>query len=383
MGRLDEIGTWLRKERERAGFGSAAALAKAAGLSYNYISIVERGELRPKSPTVDRIADALKLPDAKRRDFHWIVKTAGEPASVRQALTGSAIPGLAVWRYLPEFLYAVSHPEPEPWQVIPDEMYGDTVRAVASLLAWVHLSQSGPTRSQGQRLTRRALTAAKHSANLTRGFEEFAAPQHLPRIQQDIAAEAALDLSASWRAELFGDPRVAKRLVNLLSRWAYVHAGHPSAITVRFRKPSLQDNLGFEAIWPELVINVHSALVGSRLWRQLDLGERVGLGATWPEITVSLPPSYADDLRMVLEYERPPALRDAGKRWLLYNASRGVRFLLRLYDEPLLAKATLPVERTELSAKLAVIDKMLRDGAQRRERRRRSPTKRKRAGRSR
>ncbi|MCK4343299.1 MAG: helix-turn-helix transcriptional regulator [Phycisphaerae bacterium] len=47
----------------------AAALSRLAGLSDNYISILERDDARPKSATVGRIADALQLTSHERAEL--------------------------------------------------------------------------------------------------------------------------------------------------------------------------------------------------------------------------------------------------------------------------------------------------------------------------
>jgi transcriptional regulator with XRE-family HTH domain len=108
--RFEAFGKWLKSQRLARGIRSAAVLSKRAGLSTNYVSILERGEFRAPAPdTVERLAKAMGMSPTEHMDFLRRATLAGEPESVQAALTAAPFPGVVLWKHLPHALARVPY----------------------------------------------------------------------------------------------------------------------------------------------------------------------------------------------------------------------------------------------------------------------------------
>jgi transcriptional regulator with XRE-family HTH domain len=263
MGRFDELGKWLQRERRSAGFKSAAGLAKQAGLSYNYISIVERGELRPKGDTVERIADALGLLAEKRSEFHRLAKTVGESSSVRDALSTLPVPGLATWSSLAPALLRAPRSTYPPIPILTDDAYARAVQSAAGLLAWVALDRHRVSTGD-----RKSLAAKVGSAIDTLKRERGS----------DVQASIALLLPALWRDLVFSESDRTTALVRLLECWFYADDWlFPGpAVSFGFMNQRMGRMYTTLAASPADVCEAHAALTAFRLWADLAIDGLIG-----------------------------------------------------------------------------------------------------------
>jgi DNA-binding XRE family transcriptional regulator len=93
------IGTLLKRYRRAAGL-TQEGLAERAGISADTISALERGgNLRPRSDTIDRLADALALAPAQRAQLRAAARglmVPGEPTMVplRTSAASASLPPL-------------------------------------------------------------------------------------------------------------------------------------------------------------------------------------------------------------------------------------------------------------------------------------------------
>lgn len=58
MGTKEDIGRKIKALREKKGL-TQAEVAKKAGIHFNYFARVERGEVNPRIPIIEKIAKAL------------------------------------------------------------------------------------------------------------------------------------------------------------------------------------------------------------------------------------------------------------------------------------------------------------------------------------
>lgn len=238
----DALTAWLRQKREERGI-SAIALSRAAGMGKVYVTQVETGKARPKSATVDKLADALGLSDAERQEFHRLARRAGEPSHVVEALTGPAIPGLAMWKHLPELLYARRDPRHDWLVYAADDVLTHAVPAIGSLLAWA---------------------ALKHGI--------------VKRLRAGLPGESSVSsrlfaTAGLWRSYVFRDRRSTARLARLVERWTYTPGAVAPArpdlrieghfISVQLAGALADDSV--EAADCAVVLALHDAMIVRRL----------------------------------------------------------------------------------------------------------------------
>jgi transcriptional regulator with XRE-family HTH domain len=361
LGRYRTFGALLQALRRGRGFLSAAALSKRAGLSTNYVSILERGEARPKSDTVRRLADALALEPADRARLFSEAKLAGEPTEVGQAIYERyeypAVPGLVLWKHLPAALFSVAHDDIVLFDLTAEDLVADLVRALGSLLGWLRLRAAAPGRAQLRRLRTVAHRAFDQSLHL---------PEVVPNLgpinPMRAACDAASVLPRAWRNELFSRRDTTARLVLPLRKWAYFPRGFrgPPRLGAWLRDERLNSAYSFSYVVPEFVINAHDALVANRLWSLLDLTSAFGVtgpSAQEYDLTTQLSPYNGDVFK--LQHVQPDIVAmgscapgAAEQRDALRDAAERVDLALRVYDLPDLAQRVLPVPRAEVEAAL-------------------------------
>jgi len=359
MARFAEFGDLLRRLREPR-FRSAAALSKAVGLSTNYVSILERGEARPRSETVERLIRGLKLTAVDADKLRRAARLAGEPEAVRWASAGPAIPNLAIWKHLPELLFRVEHGDVATWELAFDDMLGHVVPALSSALAWLTLCKRPPTRRQTDRLRQAARTAFDAS------YESFRA--QLPSDDPGLAVmDAASILPRAWRNELFAEQRSAAKVVRLLKSWSYYPEGWqrgPARLGAHFKDPEIEQRCRFEDVPADSVYRVHDAMVAHRLRTTLGLADPLGrsiesqqewelkrvAARLWDEFHEAL-----DAVKAKRDSDNLPVSTRLG------YARERVKLALRLYELPDLAGKVLPCSKDELLGALAAAAEVLHD----------------------
>lgn len=345
----------VRERRAALGLRSAASLARKAGLSVNYISILERGERLPRWDTVETLADALELQGAARGEFFRAVDSAGKPKSARLALTGLPFPGLAVWKTLPHRLLSI-HDRSEICLLdrSADQLVADLVCGFGPLLAWLALSRGSVSRARRAHLRTAAERAFNASGMLTALY-----PNRAPAGPGLAFNEAASFLPLAWRDELFRDERETARLTRLLKSWDYSpRPSVPSRLSVRLRDAALDQTYCVNYAQAERIAIVHDAMIAHRLWSELGLTTVFGTAAA---------SAQQSDLAALLSRDIPDVLgitqervaiawktADSEERDRLYAATQHVDLAVRLYELPDLAAQVLPYPRDTIEAALTL-----------------------------
>lgn len=371
MRRYSELGRWFRHERRRRGFHSAAQLCRLAGLSPTYVSDLECGKARPRSATVDRLADAMKLTDVERAEFHRRVKTAGEPATVRDAIAGPPVASLIVWRHLPEPLFQVTHDLPGPAPVNADRMFRDVVPAAAALLGWDALVRAplpAVMRRQIERLIRDAIRRAKETLPFHVAGAEWLRPDH-----QVVSAV----LPDCWRSLVFRDRRSAGAAARRLGQWVYgtgLTAVGEGWLSFRFVDARVNAQIGVETVESAVITRVHDALVVDHLWDELGLLGKFNAAPTFHHYYLAVSP----ELRALvdwrpLEFDPVQRAREAPADEHLFamlldveqaiSRVRLVYFLRRIAERPRVAEWILGDnwrgELERLTARAVEVESML------------------------
>jgi transcriptional regulator with XRE-family HTH domain len=253
--RYKELGDFVKEERTAAGFASAAALAQRAGLSYNYVSILERGTLKPKPATVEALSDALGLSAAKREQFHRLAVTAGQPESVK-AVAPPLIPGAVVLRNLSAAIFAVEHQSDPPGaESFADTLLFATIQPISAVLAWIELSERPKLTQAALRQVSDAWTKMHSVVYSAVGY----ADNHVMR---------ARALVSTWRTDVFGSQRRAAALAGRLRRWKY----HLSSTSLRldFGDADDQRRFGIASAQAMVVAELHEAMMTHALCRILN-----------------------------------------------------------------------------------------------------------------
>lgn len=263
---LPNFGRHLRATRLARGFRSARALALCAGVSDSDLRKYERGYLRPRWPTAQRLIRALRLTASERAEFTRLWHAAGIPPAVREATAGLAVPGLVLWKHLPEALYALPHKTFGLVPPLPDRLIADLVMAAAALLGYHHARAARPD--------------SPTVAALRGALNEIGTCQNLP----GFAAEPLRRLAASgqlvprWHAILFAGAPSVRQAVRPLARWTYYTGFGPAAEPrVSFEPRALPPgDWPSEHVTADWWARVFSALTLDVLWRLLDLDAHFG-----------------------------------------------------------------------------------------------------------
>jgi transcriptional regulator with XRE-family HTH domain len=342
MRKARALANWIRRRREALGVRSALGLARKAGLSINYVSMVERGERLPRWKTAEKLAAALELRGPDRDEFFNLVDQVGKPASAREAAAGVALPGLVLWRHLPYLLYQLPSPaQPFRADFLPDEILFNVVRAAGSTLAWAALCLSPPDEEQ------RATLRARYLAHESRAIEHLlgeglVSGDDLPHAAAAIAAECLPHL---WRRILFAERRSAARWAGLLRSWQCEPAGladDHALVALGFRDAEHEEHFGFFLINPDTVCQCHDVLVATRLAVDLELLRDVPRFVAWldpglwplkeyvPVALAATPAEYRSEL-MPRTARRP---REQTARVSIVTALRHAHFALRTLSVP-------------------------------------------------
>jgi len=355
------LGSWLRRERLKRGFSSAAALSRKARIALAHAASIERGSFCPTWRTAARLAGALHLCGPEREEFFCLVDAAGKPTAVEETIyeryVREPVPGVVLWKHLPAALFSVEHDDIVLFDLTADDLVADVVRALGSLLAWVHLRNREPGSTQFRRLR----TAAK------RAFDQSL---HLPEVVPVLgpinptraACDAASVLPRAWRNELFARRQTTARLVLPLRKWAYHPRGFPAPARVGawLRDERLNMAYSFTRLTVETIINVHDSLVADRLWSLLNLTSTFGVtgqSAQEYDLAMQLTPHNGDLFTLLRARADDPTIAgDAADAWErrdeLRAAAERVDLALRLYELPDLAQRVLQVPRAEVEAGL-------------------------------
>jgi len=329
----------LRHHRAAKGL-SARGLSLRAGLGPAYVHNVELGRWTPRPDALRKLERALDLTSADAVRFR-------EAAGIDSELRTLPIPNLAIWKHLPELLFSRPHQPSEPWQLpTADDMLHDSVRAVASLLAWVRLEDKGA--SQRERAQMLSLAQRIFESSLEVGHSY---PVPRKRVPEEAALRVASALPLAWRAEVFRDRRASASLVALISRWNYIaDFGRPGLLSIDFKSKHLR-RYAIDLVACDLVTAVHDLMVAHQLWRQLDIPARLGLQegiiATPSSDTLILNSDVALVLALDLDAARHELLsEERAKRFgQLADATCRLTFADRLYDLPVLADTVLGCPR--------------------------------------
>lgn len=261
MSTLRAFGRYLRSTRQSRGYQSARAFALDAGLSDSHVGKFERGEHRPRWKTAQRIMKALKLSPAEREEFkrHWAA--AGTPETVQAATVGPAIPGLAVWKHLPEALWKLPHEIAGGPPPVADRALQGIVPAAAAVLGYLAAEDE---------------SAEAQLAELDAQVEHIAALE-VPFPPNDKAAYAlSAGLVERWHRFVFGSQRAASRHARRFASWRY-RSGFSTLseprVTFKFAgdPPCLATEPPVRAAWLE---NAYNAMTLAILWKRLDLEAR-------------------------------------------------------------------------------------------------------------
>lgn len=258
------FGPFLAALRQRKVI-TALQLSKRAGYGVNYVRNVERGLRQPSPQAAVQMAEALDLSPEEREEFFRRYDAAGKTPEIQAATAGPAVPGIVLWRHLPELLHEIPHDAPASLYLDRDQVMVDVVRAAASLLAWVALTVRPPTQDELD-LLRNHIREIEHEpppwSSLSALFT--GAQVRLPPYPEGYALTT---LPRQWREILFRDRETAQTLVGMLSGWAYhppQNADEEPALGMFFRDIRLKSN-DFSNISPSEVTNIHDGMILCRL----------------------------------------------------------------------------------------------------------------------
>jgi len=356
QGRFGSFGSLLRKLRQDLHFHSSAALSKKAGLSLNYVSILERGDARPTTATVRRLAAALQLDDQEEAELLKAAKLAGEPERVQAAIAGPRL-----WRHLPGILLnEVNHDPLALFGPEAEELTVDLARGIGSLLGWLALVKAPPTPARRKRVQAAASRVFEWSLRLAREHPNLGWSDHT------AAYNAASALPVIWRNELFGRRETTARLAAMVRHWMYSFRGPRgrACVDVRLKDQDLNYDYSFYQATPEMILNVHDAMVAYELWTVLELAR--ALGRAPPEsaqefqLGVQLSP-YNGDLYFLLTAAAAPTETEQRARADhklfddIHETAMSVDLALRLFKVPDLAARVLERSQAEVEAALRTV----------------------------
>lgn len=259
------------------------ALARRAGLSVNYVSIFERGERLPRWKTARLLADALDATEEERVEFFRLIDGAAKPEAAQIATAGLAIPGLIVWKHLPEILFALPHSQRGLLPPAADRVLPDLVAAGAALLGYRAAVVGEPRAGTLDKLRAAVDDLAVHETTAV-------SP---PAVTAPCAVSARL--VDHWHGLIFATPGAVQRAVRALARWEY-STGFSSLSDGRLRfsfhgdpVPALPQE-SVRASWLE---HAYNGLTLERLWSLLGLASRFGVLPDfgfyhWPDFRVAL-----------------------------------------------------------------------------------------------
>jgi transcriptional regulator with XRE-family HTH domain len=281
------------------------ALARKAGLSVNYVSILERGERLPRWETAGKLARALELAGADRDRFFRLIDATSKPGAAQAATVGPPIPDLVLWKHLPADLYAVKHRFLRWRATAPDDIASDAVRTAGSLLGYIAAATAELSRPERDRILELA-------AATIRERDRDTAPRAAPMAPADVAVLADPGiLCHAWRRYVFADARRRAAAVRELTEWSYREEpgfGEAGLLSFSFRRPALADRYNVALVSAPSVVELHDAMLAHRLWDFLHLGESRG-GMASSVFVRWLPQSLVDAIRWVLVEFTPEKLR--------------------------------------------------------------------------
>ena len=347
MRRLGEFGRWFRQFRIDRGFQSGAELSRRAGLNRAYLSDLERGKALPKRQTINQLAKAMKLRPAERQELERRAGLAKVPTDLRRELAGPPAPDLAVWRHLPRFLYQVEHSFRWWNDDAPEDIAADAIRAGASLLAWIALSESHPSERMRARLIKTIASMVRQRG----GSDQLDTRDPTELLQ--IASEGML--AQVWREQVFGTERSARRVVSRLRRWEYVEnrdLAWPGTLVFRFREQGLDREYSVNRVTATTIASVHDAMIAHTLWVQLGAAQRSRLPSNvfyrWvplPLLTAIRRLDSLEPTRVRRDLTRGGGLDDCLKNECL-DATRSMRMAVRAFSVPGLARLMVDHLRT-------------------------------------
>jgi len=379
--RFEAFGKWLKSQRLARGIRSAAVLSKRAGLSTNYVSILERGEFRPSADTVERLAKAMGMSPTEHMDFLRRATLAGEPESVQAALTAAPFPGVVLWKHLPHALARVPYRCGGFVFASPDHVLVKVIPAAGALLAWAELTQRGPSKAQCRtirRLVEEAVQKENHNCcTLTTMEREVRARWVTP------ATIASAVVPNAWRSLIFATEKATATSVARLKSWEYnmgVTPIEPAVLRFSFKDDRAQKRLGVGGAQADIIACVHDALTLDSLWVAADLYEQLKAP---PDFTIfhsaGLPTLLNAILTIDADVVRSTAATVGAQPQTPVEATTElfywarlipmVHLILRLRDHPRVAEALLGHEWQRLLAdsgnRAVHIEQLLREALQR------------------
>jgi len=313
----------------------------------------ERGEVRPRWRTAERLADALNLAGIERDEFLRQVDAAGKPSRVQAAIAGPTL-----WRHLPTILLNdVEHDPVALFGPDDEELTVDLARGIGSLLGWLVFAKAWPVRAERKRVQLAATRIFHRCLELAREYP------NLGWSNETAAYNVASALPVLWRNELFGRRPTTVRSAALIHRWSYSRRGPRGSpcLDVLLKDQVLDHDYSFNQAGPEMVANVHDSMVAYRLWIDLELTR--SLGHPPPEsvqqfrLALQLGPSNADvDLLLraaaapeEIEQDTPENLKYF---WQIRESAMRVDLALRLFKLPDLAARALQHSQAEIEKAL-------------------------------
>jgi hypothetical protein len=356
-----KLGSWLRRERQKRGFHSAAGLSRAARIALAHTASIERGAFCPTWRTATRLADALQLEGSDREQFFHLVDQAGKTADARAATAGLFIPGLVLWKHLPALLFHQRVVESHVAEFVPtDDTLPDGVAVFASVLSAVALSRG--------MLAGRELDAMRRARDeLVRGLLHVERPQLVTdgAVSRDALIALRARLPIAWRECLFSSPRTARGLVSLLAQWncQRIYSDQAAQFSAWFRDSALDRQFGFMIVPVPALRAVHDFFAAQFLWHALEVP--VPFPFTLQRSEPCDPPADAGFIARVLTrarfYEsgrRVERARPVARSSVLSSVADDLRLLRRLYLLPLPARTGLLPPRVRFSALARRIDEL-------------------------
>lgn len=339
MGPFRSIGEFLRKLRLEKGIQSAAELGRRAKLGASHIAMFERGDVRPRWKTAEKLARALKLTAAERADFFRIIDAAGKPETVRKA-TSSWLPAEAtIWKDLPALLMELPHTVWLGSWGDPEGMLSDVVQACASLLTRMILDME-PLRPADRVSFREELQQIVRTAQQSEFFRDA-----IIKVEPWLIAARAIP--CTFRNRILGNLESARTLAHHIAEWSFFEGAElvpKPNMSIRLLDCDLQERWGVDTIEPIEVSRLHDAMTVHWLWGKTELStvfgplifnpflRRSGLGKSIRNL-------MEFDVSMVRNYVDTGATSPDPDGWTVglcefWNIVEQSEFSVRAFDDP-------------------------------------------------
>lgn len=307
------------------GMKSCAALARRAGLSVNYVSMLERGDRRPRWETATVIARALELDDSQTAHLFRLVDAGAKPDEIRDATLASELPVGSIWYYVPSLAVDVLWDKDK---IDIDDAIGFGVPLLSAAATWATLQIEGVGDA--------ALSRYRNAALQYHDDRATALGSDGGRYYPDLL----FALTVAFKHDLFGAPRVARKTIGLVEGWGYSEGTIDLALQ---RHPQIASCRAWHTLDPLAARKLFDYRIGLQLLSIAGLTPETWNVATDTDMDYALPNfpgvweaiaserTWPNTDPRVIGYSKPIDLDELAKRlptvWLAFDLGVGKELL--------------------------------------------------------